>query len=354
MSEAGVCTTIVGIVILAIIGIPIIGVYVNQCQLGYGDSLHVQVVNVTLNTKPTDNVAFGAEWLFGKPADEISVHLQSGMCKNSNPPRDIQERQTIRFYDTLTINTFFRKGFTFWLEEADSWFEGSDDISEETHVTSSQLDIIRHAFDTGAMDMVEIDHLVTVEGKNIFQEHTWFGFLAENLCISALDFVTGPWGTRALLSTAGKSVGKKGPTAFLLNDKDIAKIYNKVKDQHKSGALTKSSIFKAVVTYQVREGAKHSVKGPLKSNAIDLISEWALDQTMLDEEIKDFVHTMTEQGIYEATGQDGLEIYNAVNEEMAMWGGYMATITDSLEFCLSEVIPDARDAVYSVRMTILP
>lgn len=185
---------IVGVVLCVVVGIlvgvPILSIWINQCIVGAGDSLHVEADTIHLLSAPTDNVLFGWEWLWGKPSDEISLKIYSGICIAANHPRKIQEGQKLNF--DLSINTFFDTGFSFQIEEFDSGFEGANDYSEIIEVSGDRLDKIREAFDNGIMNYVKLDYAVTVKGANIFQEHQWFGFLAENLCVSALDFVFGP------------------------------------------------------------------------------------------------------------------------------------------------------------------
>ncbi|XP_038073711.1 uncharacterized protein LOC119741862 [Patiria miniata] len=338
--EGAVCTCVSVVVGILIFGV-VFGLWVDQCQLGHGSSLNVRVNNVTLTTHPTDNVFLGWESLFGMPADEIAVNIHSAaLCSASTKPRDIYEGQTLQFGDSLSINSFYTAGVSFWLTEADSFFEGADDLSQVIEIPSSQMDSMRETLDNGAADYIRLDYAVVVEGRNIFQENSWFGFLAENLCVSALDFVFGPW--------TSKAVGK----AALLKSGDMAKLYKTVKLEHKAGTLTKKSLYKALITYQFRAGAKSAVINPAISNGNEMVKEWAMDQTMLDEQIRDTVTYLKEKAVFTATGQEGLDIYRAVNEEIDKWAGYLDTLTDSLEFCLAEVLPPSQDALYHVSLTV--
>lgn len=333
-------TTVVVAVIVVAVGVTVLAIFINQCLVGAGDSVHVQVDSIHLSSHPTDNVLFGWESIFGKPSDEISVKIQSGFCKASNHPEEIKEGQTINFGSTLSINTFFHMGFSFWLEESDSFFEGSDDYSKTITVSGDKVDRMREAFDNGLTDNVKLDYAVTVKGANIFQENKWFGFIAENLCVSALDFLAGPW--------TSKAVGK----AILFKSGDMARLYKTVGKQFQQGMLTKKSLFKSLLAYQIRAGAKSAVLNPVLGNMNDLVKEWALNQTTLDEKINETVTALKEGAIFAVAGQEGLDLYRDVNEELARWAGYMEKLTDSLEFCLSEVLPPSTDALYHVTLTV--
>ena len=341
MSEgAAVCGGIICVLVVVLVGVPLLGIYINQCLVGAGDSLHVQVDSLQLLTHPTDNVFLGWESLFGKPADEISVKIYSGICAATNQPRDIQEGQKIKFGDSLSINTFFSTGFSFQLEEADSGFEGANDYSETISISADKLDKMREAFDNGLMDYIKLDYGVTVKGANIFQENRWFGFLAENLCVSALDFVTGPW--------TSKAIGK----AILFKSGDMAKLYKTVGKHYVKGDLTKGRLFKALLTYQIRAGSKAAVLNPAIRNMYELVKEWALSKTTLDEKLDETVTYLKEGAVFAVSGQEGLDLYREVNNEIEKWAGYMETLTDSLEFCLSEVLPPSRDALYHISLTV--
>ncbi|XP_038073927.1 uncharacterized protein LOC119742005 [Patiria miniata] len=338
----GVCG-IVGIIFVVLGGIAVFGLWMDQCQLGHGDSLNIQVDQVTLLSPPTDNVFLGWESLFGKPADEISVNIHSAvLCGHATKAQEIFEGETLRFGESLSINSFFNYGVSFWLEESDGGFEGADDLSQVVEIPRSQMDSMRTTLDSGAADYIQLNYSVVVEGRNIFQENSWFGFLAENLCVSALDFVFGPW--------TGKAVGK----AVLFNAGDMAKLYNAVKLEHKVGTLTKKSLMKSVVTYQFRVGAKKAVVKPFQRNVIAMLKEWAMNQTMLDEEITNTVNYLKEQEVYTDNDQldKGLDIYRTVNDELGKLAGYLDSLTDSLEFCLAEILPPSEDALYYLSMTV--
>ena len=336
---AAVCRGVVIVVLLILGGVPILSIWINQCIVGAGDSLHVHADYVHLTTRPTDNVLFGWEFIFGKPADEISLKMWSGICAATHFPMDIQEGQKLAYGDTVSINTFFRMGFQFQLEEHDSLFEGANDYSEVVEVSEDKMNLIRLAFDNGIATSVELNYTVTVKGANIFQEHKWFGFLADNLCVSAIDFVFGPW--------TGKAFAKA-----LLKSGDMAKLYNKLKLQYQSGTISKGSIFKAFLTYQMKEGAKQAVTKPTRQNMLDAASNWAMNQTSLDENINEMVTTLKERGVYAASGQEGLDLYREVNSELDKLSSLLGQVTDHLEFCLSEVLPPSRDARYDVKLTV--
>ena len=72
---------------------------------------------------------------------------------------------------------------------------------------------------------------MAVKGGDIFQENRWFGFLAENLCINVLDFITGPWTSKAI------------DKLVLFKSGDMARLYKTVKTQYQAGTLTKKSLF---------------------------------------------------------------------------------------------------------------
>ena len=188
---------------------------------------------------------------------------------------------------------------------------------------------MREAFDNGMAEYITLDYLVTVKGRNIFQENKWFGFLVENLCIGAMDFITGPW-TSKLFKLGRTIVFKSG---------DIARLYNTVKLQYKSGLLTKKCIFKSLITYQIREGVKDGFFGPIKSHMKDFVKDWALNQTHLDEQIMAIVK-----------GDPGS--YAQLNNETDSRAGFLRGLTDKLEFCLSDILPPSRDALYHVDFAV--
>ena len=319
------CICMVGFLVLVML--PLTAVYVSQCTFGWGSSLHVEVDSVHLSNHPTDNVLFGWEWLFGKPADEISVNIHSGMCSATTHPQDIQEDQTIKFWPALAINTFFGNGFSFRLEESDSGIEGEDDYSDPVHFKSYQLSDIRDAFDEGRVNYVQLSYAVTVKGANIFQENSWFGFIADNLCINVLDLISGPW--------TGKTIGK----ALRFGSSEMAKLYRTVKTQYKAGSLTKKSLFKALLTYQAETGTKKAAIMAEREAMNKMVQQWALDETELDKKLNEISTVLKDEG-------------RELKEEIAEYAGVMETVTDTLEFCLSEVWPPSTNALYYVNITI--
>ena len=326
-------------------------IYVSQCVIGLGESVHVHVDSLHLASHPTDNVLFGWEWLFGKPADEITVAISSGLCKASTEPRDIHEDDVITFSDNLTINTFFGQGFSFRLQEIDSGLEGDDDFSEPVYIAPHKLNAMREAFDNDVTDHIQLSYHVTVKGANIFQEVKLLGFLAENLCINVLDFIAGPWTGKAL------AVGK----AIAFKSNDIAKLYKAISKPFKAGKLTKQTVYKAVLAYQLKAGAMASDKRPLKRKMTEYVKEWLLSKTTLDETINDInqqiddaITGLKESAVYAAAGEDGVDLYQAINEEIAEASRFLASLTDSLEFCLSEILPPSKDALYIVDITVSP
>ena len=329
---------VLSVVICVLIGVSFLGIWINQCIVGAGDSLHVQTDTIHLMSRPTDNVFLGWEWLWGKPTDEISLKLYSGICAATNHPKKIEEGQKLNF--DASINTFFGSGFAFQLEEFDSGFEGANDYSETIEVSADKLDKIREAFDNGIMNYVELDYTVTVKGANIFQENRWFGFLAENLCVSALDFVFGPWTSKVFAK------------AIIFKSGDMAKLYNTVRKQYESKTITKASVFKSVLTYQLKSGAKMAVKKPLQRNMAELAREWALNQTLLDEAVEETVTSLKESAVFAVSGKEGLDLYREVNAELDELANYLGRLTDKLEFCLSEVLPPSKDALYHVALTV--
>lgn len=319
---------VVGVAALIFVGIPLGSIYLNQCTFGCGNSLHVRVGSIRLLTHPTDNVLFGWEWLFGRPSDEISIVISSGWCSaRSQRAQKIKEGEIT--YPDVDINTFFHYGFTFRLEERDGGLEGSNDYSEFVNVPEEKMSSMREAFENGLAEYITLDYLVTVKGRNIFQEIRWFGFLAENLCIDAMDFITGPW-TSKLFKLGRTVVFKAG---------DIAKLYNTVKLQYKNGLLTKKSIFKSLITYQIREGLKDGFFKPLKSHMKDLVKDWALNQTHLDEQILAIV-------------KGDSSSYGQLNGEIDSSAGFLGKLTDKLEFCLSDILPPSRYALYHVNFAV--
>ena len=330
----------VAVVLVVLAGVIVLSIWISQCHVGAGDSLHVQADSVHLLTRPTDNVLFGWDSVFGRPSDEISLKMSSGWCSASHRPLEIKQDQKLEYGDTVSINTWFRMGFKFQLEEDDSGFEGANDYSEVTEVSEAKMDLIRFAFDNGIANKFELDYTVTVKGANIFQENKWFGFLADNLCVSALDFAFGPWTRQAF--------GK----ALLFKSGDMAKLYKTLRLQYQAGTITKGSIFKSVLTYQIKAGGKKAIINPLRQNMVDIASEWALNQTSLDENINEMVTDLKEGGVYAATGQRGLDLYREVNSELDKLSNLLGQVTDALEFCLSEVLPPSQDARYHVAFTV--
>ena len=329
MSNAGEVIVVVGVLALILVGITIGSIYLNQCTFGCGDSMRVRVQSIGLLTHPTDNVLFGWEWLFGRPADEIVIMLGSGWCNTkSDQEHSLKEGEIIRYPD-VGINTFYQKGFSFRLEEKDSGLEGRDDYSKFVHVSDEKMANIRETFDNGLAEHINLDFLVTVKGQNIFQEQRWFGFLAENLCISAMDFLTGPF-TSKLFKFGSK---------LIFNARDIAKLYNVVKIQYKSGQLTKKSIFKSLIIYQIREGLKDGFLGPIKSHLLEFIKDLALNQTHLEEQIKAIVN-------------GDLGTYGQLYNELDTRASFVGSLTDKLEFCLSDILPPSRDALYYVNFAV--
>ena len=345
-----VCCIGTGVLIL-VIALIMSAIYVSQCVIGLGESVHVHVDSMHLTSHPTDNVLFGWEWLFGKPNDEISITISSGFCKATIEPRDIQENQVITFGENLTINTFFGRGFSFRLQELDSGFEGADDYSQPVYVAPHKLKAMREAFDNDVTDHIQLSYHVTVKGANIFQENKWLGFLAENLCINVLDFIAGPWTGKAF------AVGK----AVVFKSGDIARLYKAIEVPFKAGTLTKQTVFKSVLAYQLKAGAMAAVKRPLKRKMTEYVKEWVLSKTTLDEtvneideQIDDAVTQLKESAIYAVAGEEGVDIYRAIKEEIAEASRFLASLTDSLEFCLSEILPPSKDALYIVDITVSP
>ena len=326
--DAQAVTIVVGVAVLIFVGIPLGSIYLNQCIFGCGDSLHMRVGSIRLLTHPTDNVLFGWEWLFGRPSDEISIVIASGWCSaRSRHAQKIKEGEIT--YPDVEINTFFHHGLTFRLEERDGGLEGRNDYSEYVNVPDEKMTSIREAFDNGLAEYINLDYLVTVKGRNIFQENRWFGFLAENLCIDAMSFLTGPLTSK--LFKFGKTI--------IFKAGDIAKLYRTVKLQYKSGLITKKSIFKSLITYQIREGLKDGFIGPIKSHVKDFIKDWALNQTHLDEQIKAIIK-----------GNPGA--YVELSSEIDTRAGFLGSLTDKLEFCLADILPPSRDALYHVNFAV--
>ena len=327
-SEAQAVATVVGVILLILVGIPVGSIYLNQCVFGCGDSLHFRVGSIRLLTHPTDNVLFGWEWLFGKPSDEITIVISSGMCSaRSRHWQKIKEGEVK--YPDVEINTYFHYGLTFRLEEKDGGLEGRDDYSEYVNVPEEKMASMREAFDNGLAEYINLDYLVTVKGRNFFQENRWFGFLAENICIGTMDFITGPWASK--LFKFGKTL--------LFKASDIAKLYKTVKLQYKSGLITKKSIFKSLIIFQIKEGLKDGFIKPLKSHVFNYIKDLALNQTHLDEQIMAIVNG------------NSIE-YGGLDLELDKRAGFLGGLTDKLEFCLSDILPPSRDALYHVNFAV--
>ncbi|XP_057312630.1 uncharacterized protein LOC130654117 [Hydractinia symbiolongicarpus] len=333
MSLGSICACVLGTLLLLTIGFTFLGLYVDQCVLGKGNSLKVQINSISLKSRPTDNVFLGWESLFGKPADEILAHLKSGfICYKKTEPRSIKQHETLNYGEELSINTFYKSGFEFWLQESDGGFEGKDDVSKKYTVSSDQLDQVRKAFKHGITENVKLDYTVVVHGANIFQENKWFGFIAKNLCISALDFVSGP----------AARIGRKVARKTILKSSKMARLYSTVKSQYKGRTITKKKLYKAMLAYQYSEGSQ--ALDAMGVNARFVIKKWALSETTLRNEMR--------KTVYATTGKDGLNTYQRLNSELDTWSGYMESLTDSMEFCLSEIIPKARKALYHVHVTI--
>ena len=315
---------VICVVVLILVGIPCGSIYLNQCVFGCGDSLHVRVTGIRLLTHPTDNVLFGWEWLFGKPHDEIRIHVFSGWC--SARTRGVQRiKEGGYITPDVEINTYFDNGFSFRLEEQDGGLEGKNDYSKYVNVPEEKMASMREAFDNKLTEHIALDYLVTVKGRNIFQENRWFGFLAENLCINVLDFITGPWTSK--LFKLGKTI--------VFKSREIARLYKTVKQLYKRGELTKKSIFKALITHLIREGVKDGFFGSIKDHVMDSIKDWALNQTHVDEQIMTIV-------------KGDPVSYVQLNSEIDTGAGFLGGLTDKLEFCLSGILPPSRDALYHV------
>ena len=81
--------------------------------------------------------------------------------------------------------------------------------------------------------------------------------------------------------------------------------------------------------------------------------------TLLDEKIyetvtmlKDIYRVKRYAHAYPVSSQEILSTYKEVHQEISKWAGYIERITDSLEFCLSEVWPPSQDALYYVNVTV--
>jgi|LakMenEpi03Aug12_release.lakeMendotaPanAssembly.Ray.scaffolds.fasta_scaffold1927747_2 hypothetical protein len=69
---------------------------------------------------------------------------------------------------------------------------GKDD-GGKYEISKDQLARFREAIDNGLVDHIDIKARITVKGGDVFTENKLLGFISKNLCVSALDFATGPW-----------------------------------------------------------------------------------------------------------------------------------------------------------------
>jgi len=231
-----------------------------------------------------------------------------------------------------------------------------DDLSEPYSISSKQLAVFRRQLTSGVMSHVDIDHTFLVKGGSVWTENRLLGFAAGFLCVNAVDFVLGPWTSK--LFKAGK---------LALNAKKVAKTYKGVHKAYEAGKLTKKSIGKQLLAYQLREGAKRSITEPAK----DALKEDALmylkDQTSVDEylsqtlscwdaqkeewyeEGKDY---LSEQGEVGNVAVNMLEIGEAVHEELDNLANAFAELSDAMEFCLTDIGGGNVDAPYHLEMTL--
>lgn len=107
-----------------------------------------------------------------------------------------------------------------------------------------------------------------------------------------------------------------------------------------------------MLTYELKHRAKNAVVEPFKDNMLDLMKGWALNQTMLDENVGEMTTSLIEGAVYAASGEEGLNLYREVNDELDKLSNYLERLTDKLEFCLSEILPPSRDALYHVAFTV--
>ena len=326
-------------------------------------SLRINLEKVTLTSRPTDNVFLGWESLFGKPADEIVANLESKRCYARSKVREIKQGMTLYYYNSLFLKSFRAEPIKFWLSEEDGGLEGKNDLSQLITIPRRKMDAIRNYLNDDRNGWFELDYLVTVKGQNIFQEHKWFGFIAGNLCINVLDFVTGPWtgpGFTLLRKVSRKTIGR-------FRSGQITQLYKTIKRPYAIGSRfnkkqLKQKFFKAVMTYQFREGLKSLVKGAgrrAKKNMQDEVKAWVLNETGINEmkrEIRMLIEEAVKEGIYAVGGRTLLEktlkIYNTVTKQLDKFGAWFQKITDAFEFCLSDILPPARDAAYHVYFTV--
>ncbi len=153
----------------------------------HSSSLEIKLEKLTLKTAPTDHA------FFGTPADEIVANLESKKCYTRSKMKEIKQGQTLYFRHPVTLKSFREEPIKFWLTEEDGGFEGKNDFSELATISKERMDIMREFLNNNPDGYYELDEAVTVKGQNIFEDHVWFGFLADNLCINVLDIALGPW-----------------------------------------------------------------------------------------------------------------------------------------------------------------
>lgn len=171
----------------------------------HSSSLEIRLEKLTLKSEPTDVILFGWEFLFGAPADEIVANLESKKCYTRSKTKEIKEGQTLYFGDSVTLKSFREEPIKFWLTEQDA---GKNDLSELVTISKERMDVMREFLNNNPGSYWELDESVTVEGRDIYDDYHWFGFVASNLCINFLDIALGPWtgiGKKLAMTSAAKN-----------------------------------------------------------------------------------------------------------------------------------------------------
>ncbi len=132
-------------------------------------------------------------------------------------------------------------------------------------------------------------------------------------------------------------------------------MYDTIKKEHAAGTLTKRKFFKAVMTYEFREAfkLKNVLKSGVKTSSNNIgegVKELAFGD--LQAQIKAMIDEAVQKGIYELLGAQARDIYIEVNKALDQFSSLMEKVTSALEFCLSDIYPPGRDALYHAYFTV--
>eukprot|EP00746_Dinoflagellata_sp_MGD_P007464 gnl/MRDRNA2_/MRDRNA2_114776_c0_seq1.p1 gnl/MRDRNA2_/MRDRNA2_114776_c0~~gnl/MRDRNA2_/MRDRNA2_114776_c0_seq1.p1 ORF type:complete len:545 (-),score=92.78 gnl/MRDRNA2_/MRDRNA2_114776_c0_seq1:270-1904(-) len=343
----------------------VFGCYQDQCNAGNGPVMTFEIHRLQLIGPPTD----------ADSEDEITIHASCGMCSLKTDELTMKAGQ-IRDI-SFTINTFFNKPFEAHLVDADEGFEGADDESEKYFLTSEQLAVYRHMLYTGQVEKIDIMETVVVKGGNIFSENPLLGFISDVLCVSAVDFVLGPWlgkilkvgmpGSKVLGKVGGRLAGKAGEKfarKLPLQAGGILPFLQAYDAAYAAGKVSRMDIAKLMINHQLKGGFKAGVKDTVKWKVVGKGVDAAMNQTAVDEYLdktmgcyQDDLWELYTGGKSEGRARDhnfkvdALEAMEQVYKEINDLAATMAQVYDTLEVCLNEMFP-TQDANYRLYMRI--